>query len=169
MTIRLLTSQDASEYQHLRLQSLKESPEAFLSDYKTEAEYATQVFANHLQWSYHPPYLGYFGVFENNKLVGYVQISKTMLDKQNHVIFINNLYIDSHYQRRGFASQLLSYIFELLKKNKVAERAFVSCTAKNKKACHFYTQQGFRRYAVQAKVVKWQDEYDDAIEFVKML
>ncbi len=169
MTIRLLTNKDAAEYQRLRLKSLQESPEAFLSHHETEKGYATQIFANHVQWSYHPPYLGYFGIFDKERLVGYVQVSKTMLEKQDHIVFINNLYIDSDYQRQGAASQLLEYVFQLLKEHNVAERAFVSCTAKNKKACAFYKKHGFRRYAVQAKVVKWQNEYDDAIEFVKVL
>jgi len=169
MTVRLLNSSDALAYQQLRLKSLQESPEAFLSNYTSEAEYKTQVFSDHLNWSIHPPFLGYFGIFDSQKLVGYVQISKTMLEKQEHLVFINNLYIDSQYQRQGLAAQLLNYIFDLLKKNAIAERAFVSCTAKNKKACQFYIHQGFRRYAIQAKAVKWLNEYDDAIEFVKVL
>jgi len=169
IAIRLLERKDAAEYQTLRLQSLEESPEAFLSDLEKEREYSTSIYANKLDWSLHPPYLGYFGIFVDGKLAGYVQLSKTMLEKQDHVVFINNLYIDSHFQHQGLGSRLLKYCLDLLKKNDAAERAFVQCTAKNKKACSFYKKQGFRRYSVQAKVVKWLGEYDDAIEFVKVL
>ncbi len=167
--IRLLTREDAAEYHVLRLKSLHSAPEAFLSDYKTEAQYHTEVYANHLDWAYHPPYLGYYGIFVKGVLAGYVQISKSMLEKQDHIVFINNLYIDGQYRHQGLASQLLNHVFGLLRQANVAERALVSCTAKNKAACKFYVKNGFRRFAVQAKVVKWQGHYDDAIEFVKVL
>lgn len=168
-SIRLLTRKDAHEYQQLRLKSLQESPEAFLSDHDKEASFSTEIYANHLDWSLHPPFLGYFGIFINGKLAGYVQINKTMLDKQEHIVFINNLYILSEFQHHGLGSELLNYCLDLLKNNNAAERAFVQCTAKNKKACRFYVKHGFRRYSIQKHVVKWLGEYDDAIEFVKVL
>ncbi len=169
VSIRLLNRKDAKEYQRLRMKSLKEFPEAFLSDQASEVNYSTEIYANHIDWSLHPPYLGYFGIFVKDVLAGYVQISKTLLDKQDHVAFINNLYIDSQFQHQGLGSILLNYCLDLLKNGDAAERAFVQCTAKNKNACRFYVKQGFRRYSIQAKAVKWQGEYDDAVEFVKVL
>lgn len=168
-TIRLLTGKDAEAYQVLRLKSLRDFPEAFLSDPATEETYDLQIYVNHLNWSHHPPYLGYFGIFIGDVLAGYVQVSKSMLDKQDHVVFLNNVYVDSNFQERGLGSMLMNHVFNMLKNEHVAERAFISATAKNKNAISFYKKLGFRRYAVQSQVVKWNGVYDDAIEFVKVL
>ena len=169
VSIRLLSRDDAEQYQRLRLKSLQESPYAFYSTHDNEKGYTLKVFADHLAWAYHPPFLGYYGIFVGNQLVGYAQLSKTMLEKQQHVVFINNVYIDSAFQGKGLATKLLSSAIDRVCLSGTIERVFVSCTAKNKPAYHLYTKLGFRRYSVRAKAMKWNGEYDDEIEMVKVL
>src|SRR6185369_7891221 len=108
--IRLLTRDDGPAYQKLRLQSLQENPEAFLSTYENESKLHEKTFSDHLDWAYHPPHHGYFGVFVDGELAGYVQISKTYLDKQAHVVMMNNLYIAPKWRKMGLATRLFDHI-----------------------------------------------------------
>ncbi len=167
--IRLLTKADGLDYQKLRLESLQTNPEAFLSSYESEVQLPENAFADHLEWAYHPPGFGYFGIFIDGKLAGYVQASKSYLDKEKHVCSLNNVYIAKEFRHQGLATKLLSYVTDLLKREVGIERVFLSCTGKNKPAHNLYRKLNFRRYAVRAKAVKWQDQYDDTIEMVKVL
>ena len=168
-TIRLLTRDDGPAYQQLRLHSLQESPESFLASYDKEQSLHENAFSDHLDWAYHPPHYGYFGFFLDDKLIGYVQVSKTYLDKQEHIVSLNNLYIAPEYRHHGYAKQLFQYVLDLLSASEHVERAYLSCTARNKPAHQFYQKMGFRRYGVKARAIKWQNQYDDEIEMVKVL
>jgi RimJ/RimL family protein N-acetyltransferase len=169
--IRLLNREDAPEYQQLRLESLQENPSAFLSTFDNEAKLHEEVYADHLDASYHPPHLGYFGIFvgEEGKLIGYIQISKNYLEKQEHIVFANNLYISPTFRGKGYAKLLFEKVFEMLKNTEHVERVFLSCTATNRPAMSLYKNLGFRRFAVKARAIKWQDKYDDEVEMVKVL
>jgi RimJ/RimL family protein N-acetyltransferase len=168
-SIRLLTRDDAAEYQKLRLHSLEESPAAFLSTFDNETKLHEEVFADHLDMTYHPPHLGYFGIFVGERLAGYVQISKNYLEKQDHIVFANNLYISPDFRGQGLAVQLFEFVFLTLKNSEHIERIFLSCTARNRSAMRLYKKIGFRRYGVKVRAIKWQGQYDDEVEMVKVL
>jgi ribosomal protein S18 acetylase RimI-like enzyme len=167
--IRLLTKEDGADYQQLRLESLQTNPDAFLSSYEAEEQLDESTFANHLEWAYHPPTFGYFGIFVGGKLAGYVQASKSFLDKEKHICSLNNVYISKEFRKQGLATKLLNYVTDLLKREAGIERVFLSCTGKNKPAHNLYRKLNFRRYAVRAKAIKWEDQYDDTVEMVKVL
>ncbi len=169
MTIRLLTRADGPLFQKLRLESLGDSPQAFMSTLEAENKLHEDQFGEHLDWAFHPPHFGYFGLFIEDQLVGYVQAGKTFLEKQNHVAQINNLYITPNFRGKGLAKQLVQYVLDQLRASEKVERVYLSCTATNKNAFRFYRGLGFQRYAVRAKAIKWQDKYDDEIELVKVL
>lgn len=167
--IRLLTRQDAPAYQALRLQSLQQNPEAFLSTYESESQLHDQAFAEHLDWAYHPPCFGYFGIFIHDQLVGYLQAGKNFLEKQAHVAALYNLYISHQVRHHGLASRLMQTVLDRLQHEAQIERVYLSCTAKNPAAYRLYRRLGFQRIGIKAKAVKWQGVYDDEIEMVKLL
>ena len=167
--IRLLTKHDGAEYQALRLESLQINPEAFLSSYETESALHDAVFADHLDWAYHPPYYGYFGVFIDDELAGYLQSAKNFLEKQDHIAYLYNLYVAKRYRHRGLAQLLITHVTEILQNQAKVERVFLSCTAQNPAAYRLYKKMGFRRIGVKVKAIKWNGHYDDEIEMVKLL
>lgn len=172
-SFRLLTGTDAAAYQQLRLESLQHNGRAFLATYDSEEHLHLSSFANHLTWSYRPPLLGYWGIFiqENDspKLIGYVQLTKSFLAKQDHIAFLNNLYIGRGFRKQGAASALFTHVLELIRKDGEIERVFLSCAASNTTARAFYLKNGFRRYGVMTKAIKWADHYDDEVQYVKVL
>lgn len=169
VTIRLLDKQDAPAYQQLRLQSLQTDPDAFLSSYEAESRLHDTAFAEHLDWAYHPPCFGYFGIFVNDKLVGYIQAGKNFLEKQEHVGSLYNLYVSKEFRHQGLASRLINHVVGLLRQEAEIERVFLSCTARNPAAYKLYRKLGFKRIGVKARAIKWNGQYDDEIEMVKLL
>lgn len=167
--IRLLTRADGADYSQLRLRSLQEDGDVFLSSFETESTLHEDAFAAHLDYTYHPPHFGYFGIFVEDKLVGYVQVGKTYLDKQEHIALLNNLYILPEFRGQGLAKKVFSHIFNLLDKSEKNERLYLTCAARNKKALGLYRELGFQRFAVRAKSIKWQGQYGDEVEMVKIL
>ncbi len=169
LQIRFLTQADTEAYRTLRLESLQLNSNAFLTLYENESKLKSELFGNHLENALRLPYFGYFGAFVNGKLVGYVQATSTMFEKQSHIVQIYNVYITPHYRRRGFAKLLFEYIFDRFRQSGHLEQVYLTCTANNKAALRFYQQLGFHRYGIKRKAIKWQGVYDDEIELVKVL
>ncbi len=169
MNIRLLTGQDGADYQILRLRSLQTNPEAFLSTYEAEAAKHEISFSNELHYAYSPPYFGYYGCFEGERLIGFCLVQQSYLNKQDHVAFLYNLYIDPMFRGQKVATQLLAHAINQLSHHESVERLFLTCTAKNKIAIKFYKNAGFHRCGIRPRSVKWAGAYDDEIEMVKIL
>lgn len=167
--IRLLTKSDAPAYQQLRLLSLQTDSAAFLSTFDMESKLHEVAFADHLDWAYHPPSFGYFGIFVDGKLAGYIQTGKNYLEKQSHVASLYNLYVNPEFRHQGYARKLIDFVTDLLREEDNIERVFLSCTAKNPTAYNMYKRLGFHRIGVKVKAIKWNGQYDDEIEMVKLL
>lgn len=167
--IRLLTKSDAHAYQAMRLLSLQTDPAAFLSTFEAESKLHDSAFADHLDWAYHPPSFGYFGLFIDDELAGYMQTSKNFLEKQVHIASLYNLYVAPKFRNQGVAKKLITHVLRILQEEDHIERVFLSCTAKNPNAYHFYRHLGFQRIGVKVKAIKWNGQYDDEIEMVKLL
>lgn len=173
VSIRPLTAQDGEEYQRVRLMALQTDPAAFLSTFDTESKKHEREFSWELENAYHPPLFGYYGAFDSTKdpeqLTAFVQLAPSWATKQAHLAFIYNLYIDPYYRHHGIGQQLFDHIFTELRLHKPQiERLFLSCNAQNKPAVQFYKKIGFKRCGVKPKAVKWQQEYDDEVEMVKV-
>lgn len=168
---RLLTRSDGAAFRRLRLLSLEKDAYAFMSSFDAESRLHEKHFENHLDWAYHPPLLGYYGIFSDEQmapssLIGYAQLTTPFLAKQNHVGQLNNVYVEPSWRGKGAAKALIQYIQEKVHTSGEIEQVYLSCTASNKLARKFYEKSGFRRYGVKVKAVKWQDKYDDEVEYV---
>jgi len=166
MQIRLLTSADAILYRALRLEALQTNPNSFISTFEAEKNKSKSSFESELVGVYNPPLFGYWGVFDGEFLIAYIQLFKSYLPKQAHIAFLYNLYVDPKYRRKKIATKLLNHLIKQLKNQTQTERIFLSCNAKNKEALNFYRKSGFKRCGIKAKSIKHQGEYDDEIEMV---
>lgn len=165
-SIRRLTAGDGAAYQALRLEALATNPGSFLATLASEQNHNLEYFERELEAAHHSPMYGYYGIFDQNALIGYVYIDTSYLPKQRHIAFLYNLNIATSHRRQGLAQQLCQEIFSLLKKQTEIELVFAACNASNKTARSFYHQLGFRRCGIKPKAIKWQGEYDDEVELV---
>jgi RimJ/RimL family protein N-acetyltransferase len=167
MTIRLLTGNDAIEYKELRLKALQNNPESYLSTFESEKQRSVEAFSSELRYTISSPIFGYYGIFLENKLIGYASLEKSYLAKQKHIAFFYNLYIDPKYRNQGLALKLFNFILDKIKQKTQIERIFLSCNKKNTPAIKLYKKLGFKEYGFKEKSIKYQDEYDDEIEMVR--
>jgi len=168
ISIRPLTTNDATTYQQLRLKALQKDGQAFLNTIESEQTFSPNRYITEILYAHQTHPYGYYGAFDDETLIGYVQIAPSGLDKQKHVAFIYNLYISPEYRSQGIATQLTTYVIELLKKHQL-ELLLVNCVASNTSACRFYEKVGFEKYATRPQSVKWNDEYDSEVEFALKL
>lgn len=167
MKIRQLTGSDAQIYRDLRLKALTTDPDSYISTFEKESKKSLSDFSWELRSSLKPSIEGYYGVFDKGELLAYLQISKTGLTKQEHIIFLYNLYVDSNYRRQKIGSLLVNYIIEQIKeKDKQIEQILLAYNGKNISAGKLYQSLGFKKFAIQKNTIKYKNQYDDTIEMV---
>lgn len=167
VTIRMLTGSDAPAYRELRLQALQTNPESYLATFASENKRSVESFASEIRYSFSPPVFGYYGIFQNETLVGYAQLEKSYMDKQQHVCFLYNLYVAPAHRGKGYATGLFQFLLRQVQEKTQLERIFLSCNRKNTAAQALYKKLGFTLYGVKEKSVKWQGQYDDELEMVR--
>ena len=167
-TIRLMTGSDALSYRELRLKALQNNPESYLATLESESRRSIDAFASEIRYSLSSPVYGYYGIFlDEFKLIGYAQLEKSYMEKQKHIAFMYNLYVDPSYRGNGLATKLFEFLRKEVKEKTEVERIFISCNRKNLPAQKLYQKLGFSQCGIKEKSVKWQGEYDDEIELVK--
>jgi hypothetical protein len=98
MLIRLLESSDAEIYREIRLDSLKESPESFLTTYEIESERPIEQFRQNLIAS---DSRFTVGAFMNNELVGVVTFVRESKLKINHKGNVYAMYVSPKNRGQG--------------------------------------------------------------------
>lgn len=168
ITIRQLTAADATDYQRLRLQAVATDPQAFLSTLETEQTKQLRQFTNEIVFSSMTTPFGYFGLFSDQLLIGFLQLGTTGLTKQRHIAYLYNLYLEPTYRGQHLATKLCQEILAIARINGI-ERVFAVALASNQPALVFYQSLGFTICGQRTQSVKWQDEYDDEVELIKVL
>lgn len=166
ITIRPLTSSDGAAFQTLRLEAVSEFPGSFLSTSIVESNRPLLSFQYELKTAFIAPIFGYYGIFQNQQLLGYMQLGCSLLPKQLHIAFIYNLYVSRSHHKQGLAKQLVQHCISLLKEKTQIERLFVTCNASNALGVAFYSALGFSIWGKRPKSVLWHGNYDDEIEWV---
>lgn len=166
--LRLLTSEDSQAFQQLRIKAVEVDGPAFLSDIETERAKTLQRFTNELTFAQLLPPFGYYGLFNYQQLIGFVQLGTTGLPKQQHIGYLYNLFIDPKYRGQGQATLLCQTILQTAREQGL-ERIFAVCLASNRPAYQLYTKLGFSQCGRRPQSVKWQNVYDDEVELVKVL
>jgi ribosomal protein S18 acetylase RimI-like enzyme len=165
LTIRLLATDDVAIYRELRLQALNENPEAYISTFEVENKKPLSSFIYEISVSKQMPLWGYYGLFLDQDLIGFCQISRSPAPKKLHVAYLYNLYLVPKHRGKGWAKKLVTELLEKIESQDV-ERVFITYLAKNESARKFYNHLGFKECGVKPKAIKDGDEYDDEVEMV---
>ncbi len=104
MDVRVLGAEDASAFQALRLDALRECPTAFSSSYEEECDLALSRVAERLTPT---PERAVFGAFENGALVGTTGLQRECARKLAHKAFVWGVYVAPPFRKRGVARLLL--------------------------------------------------------------
>jgi ribosomal protein S18 acetylase RimI-like enzyme len=163
-TIRLLKSSDALAFKNLRIASLQWDPDSWLSSMAEEKDLPLASFANKILYAYSDPIYGYYGLFENDKLSAYAQLSPSSWNKKKHIATLYDVCVDKSARRRSVGSKLIKFIIDSAKRIGTLEKLQLFVTSNNTGAAKFYESLGFVKTAIFPESVKeedgrYQDEY----------
>lgn len=92
-----------------------------------------------------------FGYYEDDKLIGFLHLSKSY-----EVIDVVNIVVDSLYLRKGIASKLLNYAFNNFDD---VTKYLLEVKVTNKEAISLYQKMGFKIINIRKKYYDGADAY----------
>lgn len=130
-----------AEFRNLRLEALKDSPQAFVDKYQTEFELADNVWQDRLIESTNKNNQLVFAEL-NNKLVGMAAAVQNSDDVKNKSVTICRFYINNIARGSSTSDKLLKHLLYTLKNNYIkSAHLFVSDTQTS--AINLYKRNGF--------------------------
>lgn len=166
LEIRVLTKKDAEIYLELRVEGLKQNPEAFSSSYEdiinkeNPIEYKAQILAQDENYT--------LGAFKDDQLIGVATLETKPYVKQEHKAKIGSVYVSPKARGLGAGKSLIKACIELAKKLDV-EQIMLDVVVGNDGAKKLYETLGFKTFGVQERSLKYNGQYWDEEHMVLFL
>ena len=147
-TIRRLTPTDAGAYRAIRLQSLRDHPEAYASTYDSAAGRAEDYWVQTLEQ------LCLFGALAaDGQLVGLAGFMAETGDKDRHRGWLIQMYVDTAWRGTGCAMALVDTIIDYARGRVM--QVHLGVWDENPAAIRFYEKAGFHIYASDPRAYFW--------------
>lgn len=166
--IRVLRVEDQEAYAHMRLESLRESPDSFGSTYEDvlrDNNFDAQI-AKRLQPADDDFTLG---AFVEGKLVSMATLERLTRRKTRHNADVLSVYTAPDYRGRGISKALLAKMIAMVKERTDIEQLRLKVVAKNQGAYQLYRSLGFEVYGTDKRAFKSNDVYWDQYLMVLFL
>ncbi|MGD6781668.1 N-acetyltransferase family protein [Sutcliffiella horikoshii] len=157
MEIRKLTPTDAENYRTIRLEALKNKPEAFSLSYEDEVEFSVEIYRGR----FNNDHTYTFGAFEGENLVGTVTLLCETKKKIKHRATIVAMYVKPDQRKLGVGKALMNVSINKAKELKEIEQIYLAVTAGNEFAKRLYTSLGFVTYGFDRNGLKIGGTYFD--------
>lgn len=141
--VRRLAAEDAPALRQLRLDALRETPEAFGSSYEEEH---TLTLADIRAWIVPADDSAMFGAFVDRALAGIVGVARQRKLKMRHKAQIWSVYVAPEMRGHGLARLLLRAAIDHAAAMHGVRTVLLSVTANNTAACRLYASLGFEQY-----------------------
>ncbi|MBE2164290.1 GNAT family N-acetyltransferase [Acinetobacter oleivorans] len=153
--IKILSVNQVEDFRTIRLSALEKSPKMFGSTYTTEVVKPLMFFETCLSNA------TVFGVYHKDRIIGLAALTQEIGAKFSHKAFLNSVFIEPEFQKKGIANHLLNVVVEYSKK--YVEQILLTVAEDNKAAIHLYKKLGFQTYGVDEKTLKDKEEYINEI------
>jgi ribosomal protein S18 acetylase RimI-like enzyme len=159
MEVRPLAEADAPEYRELRLQALREHPDAFTSSYEEDRLKPLAWARSRVVPSAEAPHDFVLGAFAEGKLIGILGMSVEPRAKVRHKGHVFGMYVAPEYVGRGVGQKLLAFCIGRARGIPALEQLQLTVTESNTRAKSFYEKAGFRSFGVERNAVKIGERY----------
>ncbi len=157
LDVKVLTEENIEQYMDLRLEGLKNTPEAFGSSYEEEILYSKQNMLKRLN----EENVTVFGAYEEGRLLGVVSLLFETHSKLKHRSRIFGFYIDDRYRNSGIGRSLIKRAVDEARKTESIEQIYLNVVTTHFIAKRLYKSLGFHSYAIEKKALKVDDKYFD--------
>ena len=159
--IRLLVPDDAAVFRDIRLEGLRENPEAFGSTFQAENVRPLTFFAERLAGS------DSFGAFRGSELVGIAGLLIGQGQKEAHKGRLVGMYVRQGARKAGVGRRLVETIIEFARQR--VELIQLSVVRDNDAARLLYERLGFVEWGVEKNALKQDGRYYDELHMSKDL
>ena len=159
--IRLLVGADAALYRDVRLEGLKQSPEAFGSVFEFECEKPPSWFEARIAQS------EIFGAFSGGELQGIAGYRVQDGPKENHKGLLWGMYVRPAARNSGLGRLLVEAVVKRASGH--VELLQLTVVSENLAARRLYESLGFAEYGHEARALKHNGRYYDEILMVRFL
>ena len=154
LMVRRLETHDVASYRELRLEALKDHPEAFLSSWDHEAGKPLAWWTERLETN-----TVFGGWVDSSPLVGVAGFRAEGAVKRRHKGVLWGMYVRPEARGTGLAPALLQHVVEHARP--LVEEICLTVVASNVAACRLYSAAGFKEYGQERRALKVGSEYYD--------
>ncbi|ANU10749.1 N-acetyltransferase GCN5 [Planococcus antarcticus DSM 14505] len=165
MEIRKLTINDAPAYYDLRIEALRDSPDAFSTQLKDALQRPVEKTAENLALENAVT----FGAFKAGKLLGNLTLVRNTAPKLNHRASVVAVYVTPDERGHGLAGRLMQELLQFATNWQGLERLDLMVASENLPAIALYEQCGFEKYGTEVWSMKTPEKYIDENLMVKFI
>ena len=166
MSIRLLTSEDAEAWWHLRLEALRNDPESFGDS--AEEHLAKTLDQARERLRFDPKEKFVFGAFADGKLTAVAGFYRHPNLKERHKGTIWGVYVQPASRGKGVARALMNEIISQARTINGLEQILIVASA-HLPARKLYQSLGFKAYGIEPRSLKVGTEYVDDVLMILRL
>jgi ribosomal protein S18 acetylase RimI-like enzyme len=167
MDIRLLTTDDADAFWHLRLEALRNDPSSFADSAEEHLNSTIETSREFLSKN-DPAHNFVVAIFEEGKLSGTAGFFRRSNNKERHKGHIWGVYVRPESRGKGVASALMKEIVRRARELNGLEQITLVASA-NLPAQRLYESLGFQSYGVEPHSLRIGDQYIDDVLMVLFL
>jgi RimJ/RimL family protein N-acetyltransferase len=156
LKLRRLEADDAASYRELRLEGLKNHPEAFSASWEDEAAKPASWWAERLE-----PSTVFGGWIDDSPLLGVAGFHVNGAAKLRHKGILWGMYVRPQARGSGLAAALVQRVIEHART--LVEEICVTVVASNAAAYRLYSAAGFEQYGLERRALKVGNEYFDEV------
>ncbi len=160
MNIRLITEHDVEAYVTLRLQGLREHPEAFASSYEEEKDRPLDDLRQRLKERSTPENFT-LGAWQENTLIGMVGFYREIHLKMRHKGNIWGMYVAPEGRGQGIGRRLMEAALERVENVEGLEQVNLTVVSTNAAARQLYLSLGFTVFGLEPRALKIGEQYFD--------
>jgi RimJ/RimL family protein N-acetyltransferase len=161
LQIRRLETSDAALYRDIRLEALKQNPEAFGSTFERESTQPLSWFEAAIGRS------DIFGAFLDGTLAGIAGYVAQQSPKQAHKALLWGMYVRSAGRKSGLGKRLVAAVLSHARGR--VEMVQLTVVSENEAARRLYNALGFVEYGLEKRALKQDGRYYDEVLMVKFL
>jgi ribosomal protein S18 acetylase RimI-like enzyme len=159
MIIRRVEPADMDRWFEMRIQSLKEVPDAFLASPEAELAQGLEFFRARVANGANENAI--FAAFDGDTLAGSVGLVRDSHKKASHKAIIWGMYVKPEYRSRKLGARLLQTAIEFAKYPMGVEQIVLSVVTTRKEAKALYTKLGFQHWGTEPNAVRIADQVFD--------